>query len=255
MNYINKNMRRLQSRLYGNFDRDTDIIALHEQKVLFFSLPKVANTSVKRVLQNVIPETRQYQEYTRLQAKNGSLFGVNEVRDYLTQKNVLLCKHDVKRYKNYIKLAFVRNPYDRLVSCYEQKIVPFEGIENPAERGTIRSLMKAGVYRQEMSFTDFVKAIAAIPDKDANRHFRSQYSFLSDKNGKLFIDEYYYFEDLPKGFGRLRQLIGDEKLELPHIKQTQRKDFNEYYTNETYNIAYERYHKDFTLFKYPKQYA
>lgn len=252
MKYQKQQMRRLRSKLYGNFDCDTDIIALHDSKVLFFSLPKVANTSVKRVLQGVIPEMEKYLHYAEYQSENGSLFAMDEVRNYLIKHKVLLCKHDVKRYQDYNKIAFVRSPYDRLVSCYTQKVLPFQGIENPNSRGTLRALIKAGVYQEAMTFLDFAKAVSVIPDTHANRHFRSQSSFLTGKDKSLLIEDYYYFEDLTTGINQLQKLIGRDDIELPHSKRTKRDSYEVYYTQEAYELVYKRYYDDFKLFGYMK---
>jgi hypothetical protein len=39
-----------------------------------------------------------------------------------------------------------------------------------------------------MSFADFVAVVASIPDDDADSHFRSQYTFVTDEKGKIGVD-------------------------------------------------------------------
>lgn len=74
-------------------------------------------------------------------------------------------------YDEHFKFAFVRNPWVRLVSCYKQKIAPggqglycYEYEEVPLYVG--------------MSFAQFVEAVHAIPDEEADPHFRSQYPIV-----------------------------------------------------------------------------
>jgi hypothetical protein len=167
----------------------------------------------------------------------------------MRRKHVLLCKHQLGPYSDYLKLAFVRNPWDRLVSCFVQKIGSRD-VDDPLSRGTASALAKAGLYAADITFRDFAHAVSRIPDEKADRHFRSQSSFLSDRRGALLADEIRRFEELKEGFEYLVGLLGRDDLELPHLKKTVRKDYREYYDDETVEVVRRRYARDVALFGY-----
>ena len=83
--------------------------------------------------------------------------------------------------------AFVRNPWDRLVSCYRDKVLgevrDFMALD-PA-RGLAYCLARFDVFRPDMSFDAFVRAVATITDEEADDHFRSQHTFVTNTAGRL----------------------------------------------------------------------
>lgn len=237
----------LRSRMYGSFDCRTDIIAIHPARFLFFAVPKVANSSMKRVLAQAIPNlppSRQRKSFGR----NNTTFSDRDIRRWMRSNTVLLCKHQVARFSDYRKVALVRNPWDRLVSCFVQKIG--ESSEDRSHREAAKPLAEAGLYHPQMSFRDFARAVCRIPDEKSNRHYRSQASFLVDKRGALLVHDILRFEALDEGFAHITELIGRDDLELPHLKRTDRRDYHEYYDDETAELVGRRYADDVRLFDY-----
>ena len=55
------------------------------------------------------------------------------------------------------KFAFVRNPYDRLVSCYHNKVKSSEEYES--EAGLYVGMLKYEGFHPNMSFKEFVKVV------------------------------------------------------------------------------------------------
>jgi hypothetical protein len=94
--------------------------------------------------------------------------------------------------------AFVRNPWDRLVSCYRDKILgqapDFTGF-HPA-RQVAYSLARFDVFKAGMPFEGFVEAVSDIPDVDADGPFRSQHTFVSNGSGDIVLDFVGRFESL-----------------------------------------------------------
>lgn len=149
-----------------------------------------------------------------------------------------------KIYPRYFKFTFVRNPYDRVLSCYLNRV----------KKSLIPGFHKFRIFRNDMSFNEFVKAICKISDKESDRHFVSQSYVLTDKKGSLIPDFIGKFENLEEDFRKICNKIGinnPEKL-LHKNKSERNNNYIEYYDEETKRMVYERYKKDFDIFAYNK---
>jgi hypothetical protein len=123
-------------------------------------------------------------------------------------------------YPGLYSFAFVRNPWDRLVSCYRDKIGgEVDGFTDFTDRpGVASCLARFDVFVAGMSFDAFVEAVASIPDEDADGHFRSQSTFLTNAAGEIGVDFVGRCERLPADFSLVQQRIGLPPLGLPHLQ-------------------------------------
>ena len=148
----------------------------------------------------------------------------------------------------------MRNPWDRLVSCYLDKIRPPEGPDPPTfRRGIPRTFEPYGLFRGGMPFGDFVRAVASIPDAEADAHFRSQHCFFADGARDLTIDRIGRFEDVPGVFHELLQRLGIAEFALPHDKRTKaRQHASAYYGDDDLliELVATRYATDVARFGY-----
>lgn len=142
--------------------------------------------------------------------------------------------------------AFVRNPFDRIVSLYKNK---FRSLRNLDVEGFIYTDYLNGIFHPQMSFDEFVETMVKIPDRLADRHFKSQYCMI------------YEVPDLPVRFvGKFENLSGDfEQLrkrfpalgELPHFnKSSAGSDYRAFYNHYTASLVAERYRRDIEEFHY-----
>ncbi len=149
--------------------------------------------------------------------------------------------------------AFVRNPWDRLVSCYRDKILgeaPDYTSFDP-QRGVAFCLARFDLYRAGMSFDDFVTAVAAIPDEDADDHFRAQSTFITDRNGDLAVSFVGRFENLAHDFRLACARAGMPELDLPHAQAARSPaPYARYYTPMTRRLVNERFRDDVDIFGY-----
>jgi hypothetical protein len=69
-----------------------------------------------------------------------------------------------------------------------------------------------------MPFSDFVKAVASIPDEQADFHFRSQHTFVTDGHGRVGVDFVGRFERWPRTSELCRRESGFREISFPGCK-------------------------------------
>jgi chondroitin 4-sulfotransferase 11 len=238
----NKLLKKVSLRLQG-YDSLKDVV-IHEYKTIYFVIPKVASSSVKTLFKDLLdidspsPHTAKFPHIPR---------------------------HKLAEYPDYFKFCFVRNPWDRLVSCYFSKVKKNYNLNIDLTNKLAQSLqpslsgkvnwLKYPVINSQMSFSEFVEAVAEIPDEKADKHFRSQYTFITDSEGKLITDFIGRFENLREDFETIVQKIGLPNPNLPHELKGNHKHYTSYYTPETWEIVRKRYQKDLELFNYDQELA
>lgn len=149
--------------------------------------------------------------------------------------------------------AFVRNPWDRLVSCYRDKICgEVSDFTAFSEKGIAHCLARFEAFAAGMSFDEFVRTVASIPDQAADEHFRSQYCFVTNSLGDVAVDFVGRYENLEADFRIVAQEIGlPATISLPRLQAAAREDhYAAYYTGELQKIVANRFERDVDLFKY-----
>lgn len=207
--------------LYGKLEV-RNFLVLEDKKCAFLVIPKNACTSIKITI--------------------GKTYGIKP--DYALEidrhfKNNLYSI--LKNPDRYFKFAFVRNPYARLVSCYNYWI------------------SKSYLYDEyifhipkNITFAEFVKKIVKIPEFLADKHFVSQYSILY-QNGELLVDYIGKIESLEQDWLIVAEKFGFEHSIVRENISTPKKskrDYRLYYTQELADMVYQRYQNDFELLGY-----
>lgn len=136
------------------------------------------------------------------------------------------------------KFSFVRNPYTRLVSCWQ---------------GWIRSKKGSVLFKRHpnlrlgMSFKEFAFAVSDIDDLEANEHYVSQTKLLT-RDGELIVDFFGKFETIGKDWKKLKKHIN-----LTALKYASKGSINNHmslYDKETLDVVYKRFKDDFEYFGY-----
>ncbi len=215
----------------------TDYYILDDQKLVYISIPKVACTSIKiATMGSENPE------------------GIRE--DHMNIHSLAKAHHQHQlRYKhrNYYKFTFVRNPFDRLVSCYEDKVrKPYQHngryyFDTGYNSKLIKSLFGSR-FHADMNFNEFIRLVSKIPDFISDGHFKSQYATLF-RHGKRIPDYIGHFERLVEDWEPLARRFG-----LPPLGQmnpSTRDDWKKYYINpQTVELVAKRFRKDINEFEY-----
>lgn len=150
-----------------------------------------------------------------------------------------------------IRFAIVRNPWERLLSCYFDKIKNY-GNQPQTNRkdGFYLPFKRYKDIYHDMPFDKFVKAVATIPDYEADVHFQSQYIRLTDSEGQLIPNNILRFEQLSEGLQVVFKDLGLREVELPAKRKTKAVDYKQYYDEETMNLIRSRYREDLLHFGY-----
>lgn len=208
-----------QFRAYAaRFSRTFAPVYRHH-RCLFVHVPKVAGISVAR-----------------------SLFGDNTAVSHMTicHFQLVLCRRD---FEAALKFAFVRNPWDRLVSAY--------------------AFLEAGGYNDHdavfarnilvhyPTFPLFVRNWLATEENQLKRvHFMPQYAFVCNPGSGPLVNALNHYEALAQGYAAICGRLGID-APLQHLNVTaNRRDYREYYDRETTDAVARIYWRDIELFGY-----
>jgi hypothetical protein len=157
----------------------------------------------------------------------------------------------LNKYQDYFRFCIVRNPWDRVLSCYINKINPDKNYNDKwFKNGVALSLVNFKVFKGGMSFEDFIYALKDIPDNKADNHFRSQHMFIVDKNGNLLVNYIGRFEDITTAFEHICQKMGLSDIVFPHLLKSDHEKYRSYYNDRLIDIVSERYSTDIDMFGY-----
>lgn len=232
---------------------DSHCIISDKYRFVYFVVPKVACSSVKVALiplfEDLDPTPYQTSQKNAKSVRMHKLFADSS---YQINREQFLKRFEEGEYSDYFKFAFVRNPWDRLVSCWLHKLSTdtSPGLKAPA---TLAKQVYSG-----MPFSEFVEVVANTPDSEANIHFKSQSSMVCDGSTEYhgspyLVDFVGRFENLSGDFGAVAKRIGAEhELELGHLmrRNTEARPYTEFYDKELRNVVYERYREDIERFGY-----
>jgi len=169
--------------------------------------------------------------------------GTRTVFDVLEQANINLdaelsmkCHYPINKYKEYFKFAFVRNPWDRLVSCWLNKVVNANYFQFSADR-----------LLEMQKFENFVNFVADHNIERCDHHIRLQ-SKLIDLNNVDYIGR---FEDFEEHLLKVIQLIGLDSINIKQKNASKnRTNYRQYYDESLRNKVAEIYGKDINIFSY-----
>jgi hypothetical protein len=212
--------------------RPAKVWYLSKAGIAYVHVPKVATRSIRRSL-TVYAAVKE-----RGRSASLSHPTPGDIQMMITRHERLLTPAQIWQLSQVCEtFTFVRNPLDRLYSCYRNK-VHLQETQNT-------------FWKHQMdlhaTFEEFVERVAEIPDELADRHIRSQHRFLFDGD-RLSVRFLGRFESLQKDWISLGQLY--DLPRLPHRNRSGDESYREAYTPEMARLAASRYRRDIDLLGY-----
>lgn len=227
---LNLNRDLISQKLNLNPDK----IVINQYKGVYFPITKVACSSVKYALSESM----------------GLGIDKKEIhKSFHFEKTV-----DQTILDSYYKFAFVRNPFDRILSAYKSKIMDDPNINSHQVVNGVQKMLTilyGDAFYGGMRFKDYLKAVAQIPDEYAEEHFRSQYVALFNEKGEQTVDFIGRFEKLSDDYKIVANKLQFPENELGHFgNSTKNKHYSAYYDDEMVEIVSKRYAVDLEKFGY-----
>jgi hypothetical protein len=206
----------------------------YQHNFIFIHVAKAAGTSVYQAL---LPFSRQTEggwwnkQLGILGPLNriGRLYLHNDFRIHIPAFRVRRCLPR-EIYDRAFKFAFVRNPWDRMVSQYN--------------------------YRCQNTAHSRHETIKALPDFEAylrweisHRGHDNQTRYVTDRRGNLIVDFVGRFENLEADFATVCSRLSLPAA-LPHVNTSKHRDYREYYTPATRDLVAQHFRRDIEMFGY-----
>lgn len=189
----------------------------YEDKYIFIHIPRTGGTSIEYVLNNnkPIPVATGIQHWKYI--------------DYI---------NNISNIEKYYIFSVIRNPWDRLLSIYNEPNNPFI-VEN-------------------QTFNNWINQFSNIGNRNI---LMSQYSYLIDQNGWIragtprynYKDDINYickFENLQEDFDIVCDRLNIKNKKLSHINKTNHIHYTDIYTDESKKIVENLYYDDIGFFGY-----
>jgi hypothetical protein len=211
----------------------------YSHQFLFIHVGKTGGMSMREVL-------KQYaQEPERFKIRRPAKMNSDRPNPLYTVWETLLLHakaRDVQKevppeiFESFFKFAFVRNPWDLMVSMYHFIL------RDPA-------VPRHEQVKAAGSFEGFVDWVRATADPFPKGITKLQSEMLTDEQGRLLVDYIGHYEQLEEDFADVARRVGIADR-LPHLNRSQHKDYRSYYSDRTRELVGECFKTDIDLFGY-----
>jgi hypothetical protein len=204
------------------------MIISHQHKFMFFAIPKTGTHSVRFALREHMNEKDLEQVGLFKQSKLPFKKLADLHHGHLTYQEIDAYFKPLT--DQYYKFAFVRNPYDRIISYYFFTKQPKD--------------LAPALHKEE------IKKILTKENIESRILMRPQWEFLCDNNGKIKMDFIGKVENFKAD---LRSVFTHLKLGEPQyheINKSSHLPYTEYLDDELKQMIQQHYKNDFELFAY-----
>jgi len=204
-----------------------------DRRFLFIHVDKAAGASIQAALRKYAPQENRdvlRRRLVWLGALNrlAGLYRRIQFSEHVNASTMRGCLPP-EMYRSMFKFAFVRNPWDRLVSRYSYLL---RVQEHPRHRHVA----------QLAGFAEYL-------EWEIHRGKMHQYKYVTGHDGKLIVDFIGKFENLHADFARVCAHLEIE-AELSKLNASLHRDYRQYYTPETRDRVAREFFRDVELFGY-----
>jgi len=215
------------NNLYNNFKKcinkndnfnTTEFVISHERKFLYIQTKKAGSATINNIL---------------TKHTDSKHCGVEDLNN-----------------NDYTKFCVVRNPWDRMLSCYLNKIRDKDFNNDKFRNGIPKAFEQFNCFYANMTFQAFLEAVEKIDDYECDPHFRSQYISLGILDSTKIMDLIIRFENFKEDLIKVFNTLGVYNFDIPTINKTNHGHYSYHYSEETKRIVSEKFKKDIKLFNY-----
>ena len=205
------------------------VLISDDKALVFIHVPKTGGSSVSAALEPWCPP----QERGRLSAWLRPLGLPRNYRRFKFRRHDPLALVErimpAQRFSQFFKFAFVRNPWDRLVSEYNSVL----RLPDHRRHRRVRALggFKAYLHHEAPSV------------------LASQRRLLVDSSGRIGADFVGRFERLEQDFASVCERLGIDAA-LPHLNRHEHDDYRSYYDDESRELVRAQWSEDVVAFDY-----
>ena len=208
---------------------------------IYLRMRKVASTSMRDILRPLcipIPEGKLAHLKSRARLEWDYHHYVFRSHD-----DILSAKKRMPQelFTRYFKFAFVRNPWDRMVSRYWY-------LRGYHENDPDQKINDRGYYPPgKLSFVDWLMG--------NNRNcvnsldLRQQKDWITNESGRIVIDYIGKYENIEHDFNELCKIIG-VKVSLPKLNSAKKGKYRNYYNQVAIDFVYDRFKDDISTWGY-----
>ncbi len=205
--------------------------------LIFVHIQRTGGSSIRRVLEQHIPS---------VQSRYGS-------HDFaLTAKHIL-----GEQWDDYFKFAFVRNPWERILSWYQMIVQTRQGqiaqwYRDDVLDNATQNKLWAYVFDNSTNFETFLhNCTQPIEDIDGVKSFAfNQLDYVTDETGRVIVDFIDRYENYPQDVYHVCDHLGLQVGKLPHLWPSNADHYSTYYTEATRQLVAERFARDIAFFGY-----
>ena len=211
------------------------MILLHSKKAIYLRVRRTGSSSLAHVF-------RRYRQ-------PGDVFGVPGKRKWFVgpraHKKVhataaeVIARYGRDLWDAYFTFAFIRNPWDRIVSRYFWLVQRYQ-------RGTLQNDHFRDWYEQaeNSSFEAWCESdFVGLGD------YQHQLDYLTDESGDIVVKKVARFEQYESDAAEILERLGLPN-EMPHLNRTEHGHYRKYYTDKSRLIVERRFQKDIDTFNY-----
>jgi len=140
----------------------------------------------------------------------------------------------INLHKDYFTFAFVRNPWDRILSWYLL---------------VIKNNQESLEEEERKKYENFLELDLASPPENLDFHY-NQLDYISNHEEVLLTDHIFRFENYKNEIDELFNKLNLPLIEIPQLNPTWKKDYRDYYTIKSQALIAEKCKKDIDYFNY-----